>query len=138
MENILQTVKQFLEFSDEKLEELKRKTKWSNFKRMKRKGIQVSKRFLLLLLVPILFIGSQVASVEQSGSSQTMAHPSELYFSSIPANPNVYRKISVFSDPQLKKAKGEILHNNRYQSKQLFVNDEGKAVFKIDRERNMY
>ena len=26
MENILQTVKQFLEFSDEKLEELKRKT----------------------------------------------------------------------------------------------------------------
>ena len=27
MENILQTVKQFLEFSDEKLEELKRKTK---------------------------------------------------------------------------------------------------------------
>ena len=45
---------------------------------MKRKGIQVSKRFLLLLLVPILFIGSQAASVEQSESSQTMAHPSEL------------------------------------------------------------
>ena len=98
---------------------------------MKRKGIQVSKRFLLLLLVPILFIGSQAASVEQSESSQTMAHPSELYFSSIPTNPNVYRKISVFSDPQLKKAKGEILPNTPFTIEQLFVNDEGKAVFKI-------
>ena len=98
---------------------------------MKRKGIQVSKRFLLLLLVPILFIGSQAASVEQSESSQTMAHPSEIYFSSIPANPNVYRKISVFSDPQLKKAKGEILPNTPFTIEQLFVNDEGKAVFKI-------
>ena len=98
---------------------------------MKRKGIQVSKRFLLLLLVPILFIGSQAASIEQSESSQTMAHPSELYFSSIPANPNVYRKISVFSDPQLKKAKGEILPNTPFTIEQLFVNDEGKAVFKI-------
>ena len=77
------------------------------------------------MLVPILFIGSQAASVEQSESSQTMAHPSELYFSSIPANPNVYRKISVFSDPQLKKAKGEILPNTP------FTIDEGKAVFKI-------
>ena len=98
---------------------------------MKRKGIQVSKRFLLLLLVPILFIGSQAASVEQSESSQTIAHPSELYFSSIPANPNIYRKISVFSDPQLKKAKGEILPNTPFTIEQLFVNDEGKAVFKI-------
>ena len=98
---------------------------------MKKKGIQVSKRFLLLLLVPILFIGSQAASVEQSESSQTTAHPSELYFSSIPANPNVYRKISVFSDPQLKKAKGEILPNTPFTIEQLFVNDEGKAVFKI-------
>ena len=98
---------------------------------MKRKGIQVSKRFLLLLLVPILFIGSQAASVEQSRSSQTMAHPSELYFSSIPANPNIYRKISVFSDPQLKKQKGEILPNTPFTIEQLFVNDEGKAVFKI-------
>ncbi|EQC75441.1 hypothetical protein HSISM1_211 [Streptococcus sp. HSISM1] len=91
----------------------------------------MSKRFLLLLLVPILFIGSQAASIEQSESSQTMAHPSELYFSSIPANPNVYRKISVFSDPQLKKAKGEILPNTPFTIEQLFVNDEGKAVFKI-------
>ena len=131
MENILQTVKQFLEFSDEKLEELKKKNQTLNFKRMKRKGIQVSKRFLLLLLVPILFIGSQAASVEQSESSQTIAHPSELYFSSIPANPNIYRKISVFSDPQLKKAKGEILPNTPFTIEQLFVNDEGKAVFKI-------
>ena len=98
---------------------------------MKRKGIQVSKRFLLLLLVPILFIGSQAASVEQSESSQTIAHPSELYFSSIPANPNIYRKISVFSDPQLKKAKGEILPNTSFTIEQLFLNDEGKAVFKI-------
>ena len=63
---------------------------------MKRKGIQVSKRFLLLLLVPFYLLGSQAASVEQSESSQTIAHPSELYFSSIPANPNIYRKISVF------------------------------------------
>jgi len=91
----------------------------------------VSKRFLLLLLVPILFIGSQAASVEQSESSQTMAHPSELYFSSIPANPNVYRKISIFSDPQLKKIQGEILPNSPFTIEQLFVNDEGKAVFKI-------
>ncbi|MDU5560882.1 MAG: serine hydrolase, partial [Streptococcus parasanguinis] len=91
----------------------------------------MSKRFLLLLLVPILFIGSQAASVEQSESSQTIAHPSELYFSSIPANPNIYRKISVFSDPQLKKAKGEILPNTPFTIEQLFVNDEGKAVFKI-------
>ena len=44
------------------------------------KGIQVSKRFLLLLLVPILFIGSQAASIEQSESSQTMAHPSDFIF----------------------------------------------------------
>ncbi|MDU5787900.1 MAG: serine hydrolase [Streptococcus parasanguinis] len=83
------------------------------------------------MLVPILFIGSQAASVEQSESSQTIAHPSELYFSSIPANPNIYRKISVFSDPQLKKAKGEILPNTPFTIEQLFVNDEGKAVFKI-------
>ena len=98
---------------------------------MKRKGIQVSKRFLLLLLVPILFIGSQAASVEQSESSQTMAHPSEIYFSSIPANPKVYRKISVFSEPQLKKAIGVFLLNSPFTIEQVFVNDEMKAVFKI-------
>ena len=98
---------------------------------MKRKGIQVSKRFLLLLLVPILFLGPQAASIEQSESSQTIAYPSELYFSSIPANPNVYRKIVVFSDPQLQKEKGEILPNTPFTIEQLFVNDDGKAVFKI-------
>lgn len=40
-------------------------------------------------------------------------------------------KFLFFSDPQLKKAKGEILPNTPFTIEQLFVNDEGKAVFKI-------
>ena len=98
---------------------------------MKRKGIPVSKRFLLLLLVPILFLGPQAASIEQSESSQTIAYPSELYFSSIPANPNVYRKIVVFSDPQLKKEKGEILKSliEKFGEKNPHVS----AIFKSEK-----
>lgn len=98
---------------------------------MNKKGVQVPKRFLLLLFVPMLFIGSQAASVEQSGTPQTVAHPSELYFSSIPVNPNVYHKVAVFADPQLKKANGDILPNTPFTIEQLFVNDQGQAVFKI-------
>ena len=89
------------------------------------------KRFLLLLFVPMLFIGSQAASVERSGAPQTVAPPSELYFSSIPANPNVYHKVAVFADPQLKKASGDLLPNTPFTIEQLFVNDQGQAVFKI-------
>lgn len=98
---------------------------------MNKKGVQVPKRFLLLLFVPMLFIGSQAASVERSGAPQTVAHPSELYFSSIPANPNVYHKVAVFADPQLKKASGDLLPNTPFTIEQLFVNDQGQAVFKI-------
>ena len=98
---------------------------------MNKKGVQVPKRFLLLLFVPMLFIGSQAASVEQSGAPQTVAHPSELYFSSIPANPNVYHKVAVFADPQLKKASGDLFPNTPFTIEQLFVNDQGQAVFKI-------
>ena len=43
-----------LNFSDEKLEELKKKNQMVKLQKDERKGIQVSKRFLLLLLVPIL------------------------------------------------------------------------------------
>lgn len=89
------------------------------------------KRFLLLLFVPMLFIGSQAASVERSGAPQTVAPPSELYFSSIPANPNVYHKVAVFADSQLKKASGDLLPNTPFTIEQLFVNDQGQAVFKI-------
>ena len=111
---------------------------------MKRKGIQVSKRFLLLLLVPILFIGSQAASVEQSESSQTMAHPSELYFSSIPANPNVYRKISVFSDPQLKKEKGQkdeldnMILQDFYKHNQNKVLRQENEIIRLRAQLNSY
>lgn len=98
---------------------------------MNKKGVQVPKRFLLLLFVPMLFIGSQAASVERSGAPQTVAHPSELYFSSIPANPNVYYKVAVLADPQLKKASGDLLPNTPFTIEQLFVNDQGQAVFKI-------
>lgn len=98
---------------------------------MNKKGVQVPKRFLLLLFVPMLFIGSQAASVERSGAPQTVAPPSELYFSSIPANPNVYYKVAVFADPQLKKASGDLLPNTPFTIEQLFVNDQGQAVFKI-------
>ena len=98
---------------------------------MNKEGVQVPKRFLLLLFVPMLFIGSQAASVERSGAPQTVAPPSELYFSSIPANPNVYHKVAVFADPQLKKASGDLLPNTPFTIEQLFVNDQGQAVFKI-------
>lgn len=98
---------------------------------MNKKGVQVPKRFLLLLFVPMLFIGSQAASVERSGAPQTVAPPSELYFSSIPANPNVYHKVAVFADSQLKKASGDLLPNTPFTIEQLFVNDQGQAVFKI-------
>lgn len=98
---------------------------------MNKEGVQVPKRFLLLLFVPMLFIGSQAASVERSGAPQTVAPPSELYFSSIPANPNVYYKVAVFADPQLKKASGDLLPNTPFTIEQLFVNDQGQAVFKI-------
>lgn len=98
---------------------------------MNKEGVQVPKRFLLLLFVPMLFIGSQAASVERSGAPQTVAPPSELYFSSIPANPNVYHKAAVFADPQLKKASGDLLPNTPFTIEQLFVNDQGQAVFKI-------
>lgn len=76
--------------------ELKRKTKWSNFKRVKR----WSKRFCALLLVQFYLLNSEwlsSLSLQDNGSSK-------LYFSSISANP-VYRKISIFSGPQLKKNK---------------------------------
>ncbi len=60
-----------------------------------------------------------------------MAQPSELYFSSIPKNFNIFiAKFLLFLDPQL-KAKGRILPNTPFTIEQLFVNDEGKAVFKI-------
>lgn len=98
---------------------------------MNKEGVQVPKRFLLLLFVPMLFIGSQAASVERSGAPQTVAPPSELYFSSIPANPNVYHKVAVFADPHLKKASGDLLPNTPFTIEQLFVNDQGQAVFKI-------
>lgn len=98
---------------------------------MNKEGVQVPKRFLLLLFVPMLFIGSQAASVERSGAPQTVAPPSELYFSSIPANPNVYHKVAVFADPQLKKASGDLFPNTPFTIEQLFVNDQGQAVFKI-------
>lgn len=98
---------------------------------MNKEGVQVPKRFLLLLFVPMLFIGSQAASVERSGAPQTVAPPSELYFSSIPANPNVYHKVAVFADPQLKKASGDLLPNTPFTIEQLFVNDQEQAVFKI-------
>ena len=99
-------------------------------KNEKRKGIQVSKRFLLLLVFQFYLLGlKQRVSSSLSLLRQWLIHQN-FYFSSIPANPNVYPKISVFSDPQLKKDTRRNSPNTPFTIEQLFVNDEGKLYLK--------
>lgn len=50
MENLLKTIEQFLEFSDEKLEELSRKNQALRLEETKRKGEHMRKLLFLLLL----------------------------------------------------------------------------------------
>ena len=60
-----------------------------------------------------------------------MAHPSEPLFFFNSTNPNVYHKISIFSDPQLKKQKGEILPQHTVYNRTTLCQMMKEAVFKI-------
>ncbi len=130
MENILQIVKQFLEFrmKDWGIKKKNQMIKLTCDEKEWNTGVYT---IFALLLVPILFIRSR-ASVSSSLSllRQWFIHQNFI-FSSIPANPNVYRKISVFLDPQLKKDKGRNSSQHTVYNRNNPCNDEGKAVFKI-------
>ena len=59
----------------------------------------------------------------------------EHFFVSIPSNPNVYQPIVTYSDPELSQKIGEIKPDTPFTVDQLFVNDQGKSVFKLSNKQ---
>lgn len=57
------------------------------------------------------------------------------FFVSIPSNPNVYQPIVTYSDPELLQKAGEIKPDTPFTVEQLFVNDQGKSVFKLSNKQ---
>lgn len=57
------------------------------------------------------------------------------FFVSIPSNPNVYQPIVTYSDPELLQKAGEIKPDTPFTVDQLFVNDQGKSVFKLSNKQ---
>lgn len=57
------------------------------------------------------------------------------FFVSIPSNPNVYQPIVTYSDPELSQKIGEIKPDTPFTVDQLFVNDQGKYVFKLSNKQ---
>lgn len=57
------------------------------------------------------------------------------FFVSIPSNPNVYHPIVTYSDPELRQKIGEIKPDTPFTVDQLFVNDQGKSVFKLSNKQ---
>ena len=57
------------------------------------------------------------------------------FFVSIPSNPNVYQPIVTYSDPELRQKIGEIKPDTPFTVDQLFVNDQGKSVFKLSNKQ---
>lgn len=57
------------------------------------------------------------------------------FFVSIPSNPNVYQPIVTYSDPELSQKIGEIKPDTPFTVDQLFVNDQGKSVFKLSNKQ---
>ena len=57
------------------------------------------------------------------------------FFVSIPSNPNVYQPIVAYSDPELRQEAGEIKPDTPFTVDQLFVNDQGKSVFKLSNKQ---
>ena len=57
------------------------------------------------------------------------------FFVSIPSNPNVYQPIVTYSDPELSQKAGEIKPDTPFTVDQLFVNDQGKSVFKLSNKQ---
>ena len=57
------------------------------------------------------------------------------FFVSIPSNPNVYQPIVTYSDPELRQKTGEIKPDTPFTVDQLFVNDQGKSVFKLSNKQ---
>lgn len=57
------------------------------------------------------------------------------FFVSIPSNPNVYQPIVTYSDPELLQKAGEIKPDTHFTVEQLFVNDQGKSVFKLSNKQ---
>ena len=57
------------------------------------------------------------------------------FFVSIPSNPNVYQPIVTYSDPELSQKIGEIKPDTPFTVNQLFVNDQGKSVFKLSNKQ---
>ncbi|RSK02873.1 hypothetical protein D8783_02875 [Streptococcus sp. A12] len=57
------------------------------------------------------------------------------FFVSIPSNPNVYQPIVTYSDPELRQKAGEIKPDIPFTVDQLFVNDQGKSVFKLSNKQ---
>lgn len=57
------------------------------------------------------------------------------FFVSIPSNPNVYQPIVTYSDSELSQKAGEIKPDTPFTVDQLFVNDQGKSVFKLSNKQ---
>ena len=57
------------------------------------------------------------------------------FFVSIPSNPNVYQPIVTYSDPELRQKAGELKPDTPFTVDQLFVNDQGKSVFKLSNKQ---
>lgn len=57
------------------------------------------------------------------------------FFVSIPSNPNVYQPIVTYLDPELSQKAGEIKPDTPFTVDQLFVNDQGKSVFKLSNKQ---
>mgnify|MGYP001041320085 FL=1 len=69
--------------------------------------------------------------VTQPLSNSSQVH----FFVSIPSNPNVYQPIVTYSDPELRQKAGEIKPDTPFTVDQLFVNDQGKSVFKLSNKQ---
>lgn len=111
MENLLKTIEQFLEFSDEKLEELSRKNQALKLEETKKER-ESMRKLLFLLLLPAFFTAKVVVSTEQD-VELTAKQQYEItsttysnYYTDLPTNPNVYEQIPTYTSLNLEKLLG--------------------------------
>lgn len=92
--------------------------------------------FPTFLVTQPLSNSSQVqVSLTADSSYASQIGTQDHFFVSIPSNPNVYQPIVTYSDPELRQKAGEIKPDTPFTVDQLFVNDQGKSVFKLSNKQ---
>lgn len=96
------------------------------------------KKYLLLLLMPVLLASTKVVSTEidftlsNQEKYQLNYAAYSSHFSSIPTNPNLHQTISTYSDFNLTEKVGELQPNQSFQIQSLQINDNNQQVFLLD------